>query len=369
MQAVQRAISEYARLITKDRRLLIVLVTDESGDDGAQVEEARQMAVSRNVPIYVIGRQSVFGYDTIHLRYTDPVTKDEYWPAIRRGPETPIIECLQYDGLHDRWDEQASGFGPYELARLVKDTGGIYFLLPSEEGSRVRQFEQAYSMKTLKEYVPDYKSRVEYIKRRQESELRSTIFEIIEMTRSREPETTLVHRREFPVIEEELVPAMLEEAPKVQGRLKLLIQIEQKLRSIRKLRDREPDKRWQAHYDLCLGQIVAYQVKAYEYLACMDEMVALGKQGKLKPSRMPVPGQLDVVWVMEHSTEHKAPKQETDEKYAEAERLLKTVIERHPNTPWADLAKQEMARGFGVNRYEWARSPQYSERARLVPKY
>ena len=40
--------------------------------------------------------------------------------------------------MHERWDEQPSGFAPYELARMAKDTGGIYFLLPSEENMRVR---------------------------------------------------------------------------------------------------------------------------------------------------------------------------------------------------------------------------------------
>ena len=113
-----------------------MLATDESGDDGAFVEEARQVAVGRAVPIYVIGRQSMFGSSTVRLPYTDPVTKDVYWPKIRRGPETAGLENLQYDGLHNRWDEQPSGFGPYELARLTKDTGGIYFLLPSEETMR-----------------------------------------------------------------------------------------------------------------------------------------------------------------------------------------------------------------------------------------
>src|SRR6185312_9002048 len=177
---LQEVINHYSVLIKKDRRLLIVLVTDESGDDGSYVEEAHQAAMEHRVPIYVIGRQSLFGYERAHLRYVDPVTKDVYWPSIRRGPETADIELLQFDGLHNRWDEQASGFAPYELARLAKDSGGIYFLLPSEEEMRVRQREKAYSMTTLKEYVPDYESRIAYIERRQKSELRRTLFDIIE---------------------------------------------------------------------------------------------------------------------------------------------------------------------------------------------
>ena len=48
-----------------------------------------------------------------------------------------------------------------------------------------------------------------------------------------------------------------------------------------------------------------------------------------------------VIWVIDHSRDRKAPKAETEKKYAEAERLLKKVIERHPNTPWADLAQDD----------------------------
>ena len=159
MHAIDLVIGHYQGIIKKDRKLLIVLVTDESGDDGGYVEEAHQSVVNRGVPIYVIGRQSLFGYSTAHLLYIDPVTKDHYWPTIRRGPETADVELLQWDGLHERWDEQPSGFAPYELARLTKDSGGIYFLLPSEENMRVRQREKAYRIADLKEYVPDYKGR------------------------------------------------------------------------------------------------------------------------------------------------------------------------------------------------------------------
>lgn len=362
-QAIQRVIAEFGKVISKERRLLIVLITDESGDDGSFVEEARQAAVSRGVPIYVVGRQSLFGYSDLRLLYVDPVTKDHYWPTIRRGPETAGLECLQWDGLHDRWDEQPSGFAPYELARLVKDTGGIYFLLPSEEGLRVRQREQRYKMATLKEYVPDYKSRMEYLKDRNGSPFRAALHAIIEETKG------YPFRRHFPVEYQALAEAIVAEYPVVEQRLASLLVIEQRLRELRKLRDREPDKRWQAHYDLMLAQVVTYQIKAYEYRACLKEMVALAQKGELKPGRMPVAGQLVVEWVLDHSGVRKAPESETAKKYAEAEALLKDVIDKHPNTPWADLAQDEINRGFGVQRNEWHHNPQYGERAKLVPKY
>ena len=99
MRAIRDVVEHYSGLIKKDRRLLIVLVTDESGDDGADVEEARQALKKYKVPLFVIGRQSLFGYPFAHHQYIDPVTKDVYHPLIRRGPETADLEVYQWDGL------------------------------------------------------------------------------------------------------------------------------------------------------------------------------------------------------------------------------------------------------------------------------
>jgi hypothetical protein len=292
------------------------------------------------------------------------VTKEHYWPTIKRGPETADRECLQIDGLHERWDEQPSGFAPYELARLAKDSGGIYFLLPSEENMRVKQREKAYSIATLKEYVPSYDNRAAYMARRDKSELGRLLHAIVEETSK-----DYVHRRGYSVDPAECLKEMLEEVPKARERLKRYMEIEKRLKAAKPLRDREPDKRWQAHYDLMLGQVVAYEVKAYEYLACLDEMNDLMKKGQLKPSKMPIPDKLNVIWVINHSQRKKAPKEETEKKYAEAKTLLETVIKNHPNTPWADLAQDEMNRGLGCQRDEEHHGPGYAERAKLVPKY
>jgi von Willebrand factor type A domain len=370
LHAVQDVISHYGRLITKDRRLLIVLTTDESGDDGSYIEEARQIAVNRNVPVYVVGRQALFGYPDLRIPYTDPVTKDTYWPTIRRGPETADVEALQWDGLHDRWDEQPSGFAPYELARLAKDTGGIYFLLPTEEILRLRQREKAYSMSTLKEYVPDYESRLVYLERRQKSPLRRTLYEVIQETKpdgSNKP--IFAVRRHFPVVPQPLLEAAMEAGQAATVRLNRLIELEKIVLSLQKDRDREPEKRWQAAYDLMLAQLVVSQIKAYEYRACVQELVDQVRSGKPPvPKRTPGPD-LEVFWEFNHAKERKAPASDTDKKYAEADRLLKLVIERHHNTPWADLARDALNRGLSVRRDEWSHSPRYDERSKLVPKY
>ena len=360
MSALVKVINHYANLINADRRLLIVLATDESGDDGDYVEEARQAALKNKVPVYIIGRQALFGTDHLTINYTDPVTKDVYQVGIKRGPETADVETLQYDGLHGRWDELPSGFAPYELARIAKDTGGIYFILPSEEELRIRKREKAYSIQTLKEYVPDYESRQAYLTRRNESVLRQTLREVIAITKD------FPYRHHYSVIPVEMLAQIQHELPLVTERLNALIAIEKRLRGIEKLRDREPEKRWQAAYDLMLAEVVAYQIKAFEYRANLQEMAGMIPEAKQQPTP-----ELTVVWSLDHNKEAKAPKDKTEKVYAEALRLCKLVIERHPETPWADLAQDEINRGFSIKRTEWhhKHSNKFEERRKLVPKF
>jgi hypothetical protein len=359
MQAIREVVEHYGYVVQKGgRHLLIVLVTDESGDDGTYVEEARQALKKYHVPLYVIGRQSLFGYPYAHHKYVDPVTKDVYHPLIRRGPETADLELYQWDGLYDRWDEQPSGFAPYELARLTRDSGGIYFVLPSEEFMRVRQREQAYSIVQLKEYLPEYNNRLAYVERRSSSPLRKLLHDIVLEGKA------FIYRRDFPIEPIEMVKVAREQGEKATLKLNQLLLIQARLQQAAKERERDPEKRWQAHYDLTLAQTVAFQVKAYEYRALMASIAKAPPRAKHQPT----PDNL-VIWVVNHSTEPVAPRNETAKKYVEAERLLKEVIARHSKTPWADLAQDILNRGLSVRFDEEVHNAKYYERSQFVPKY
>src|SRR5262249_11289085 len=153
--------------------------------------------------------------------------KDVYHPVIRRGPETADVELYQWDGLFDRWDEQPSGFAPYELARLTRDSRGIYFVLPSEEFMRVRHREQAYSITQLKEYRPEYDNRLTYIEKRNSSPLRQSLYAIVMEGKQ------FLYRRGFPIESPELVKAALEEGEKAALKLDALLRIQNRLEELR----------------------------------------------------------------------------------------------------------------------------------------
>ena len=112
--------------------------------------------------------------------------------------------------------------------RLAKDTGGIYFLLPSEETMRISQREKAYSMTTLKEYVPDYTSRAEYSERRQKSELRRTLREIIEETKPDGKSPAFKSDHHFPTVYEQFVAKAMTEGPRADQRVQEWVQIEKR---------------------------------------------------------------------------------------------------------------------------------------------
>lgn len=358
MQAIRETVAAYSGLAGKDRRLLLVLVTDEAGDDGEHVEEALELLKKTKTALYVIGRQSVFGYPFAHHRYVDPVTKDVYHPVIRRGPETADVECFQWDGLYGRWDEQPSGFGSWELARLAKESGGIYFLLPSEEFMRISQREKTYTIEVLKEYMPEYISRAAYAERRAESDLRRSLHALVVETKD------VSYRRDFPIEPQALREAAMEQIPIASQRLTALLEIQKRLESLKKHRDREPERRWRAHYDLMLAQTVAFQVKSYEYRALMESLVNKPQS----PTKQPT-ADVSITFVVDHAGKAWAPESQTKKKSDEATRLLNDVVAEYPDTPWSDLAKSTLARGFSVVLNQWEHSPKYGERNQFVPKY
>ena len=97
---------------------------------------------------------------------------------------------------------------------------------------RVRQREKAYSITQLKEYLPEYDNRLTYVEKRSSSPLRQMLHAIVQESKN------FIHRRDFPIESGELVKAALEEGEKATVKLNYLLEIQKRLESLAKVRER-----------------------------------------------------------------------------------------------------------------------------------
>ena len=366
-QAVRDVIGKYRILAGRqDRKLVVVIVSDESGDDGQFLEEAVAEAKRADAPIYILGREAVFGYPYARMRYVDEQYGLTHWLQVNRGPETAFVEALQWDGFGRRYDAYQSGFGPYEQVRLAKESGGIFFLLPGEEedltgpGSADRR---KFDFLDMKEYQPKLESRREYLEVRQRSKnFRARIYDVIAALNPYEVKALDVREIHWPIE----LPAFREEAKKnfdkaVQG-LVLANQAVAVLEQIKPFREREESHRWRAAYDLMYAQTLAYRVRLFQYLLVLDAQVKAGNMPKdpknnvwnmrVRPKLLPPdPQQVKLT---------KVDPKELEKQLQQAEDLFGYVIEQHPGTPWARRAQHELSRGFGVEFVEGFRDPRYN---------
>ena len=298
MHAVADVIHHYGGLVRKDRKLLIVLVTDESGDDGALRRGGPPGghqpggAALRDRPAVALRLRP--GAPALHRpRDEGPLLADDQARARDGRRRDPALGRVQLPPGRAALGVRPVRAGPADEGRPAGSTS----CCPSEETMRVRQREKAYSITDLKEYIPDYESRA--VVRRAAERLGAAA----DAPRDHPGDEGLRHRaRASRSIPDQLAEAGGQAVDAATQRLAVLINVEKKLRSLEKNRDRETDKRWQAAYDLMLAQVLAYEVKTYEYRACLKAMI----KKPPKPSVMPKPD-LGVDWGIGHSAKRQAP--------------------------------------------------------------
>lgn len=364
-QTVSATIDKYTLMARKtDRRLCLVVVTDESGDDGAAVEEVITRAKRVKTPIYILGRESVFGYPYARQIWRDPVYDLPHWIRINRGPETAFPEALQYDGLHGRWDAFSAGFGPYEQVRIARETGGIFFVLPGKEGElggAGSTADRQFRFQDMKEYQPLLLSRRDYDAERSASKFRTSIWKVIVTLNPHLDKQLNVRELYYPLKQKEFFEVGSKEVPKAiraMGLLQVAIGI---LESIEPLRAQEKSSRWRAAYDLALAQCLAYRVRLFQYCLAMDQHAKKMPELKEKKSNVwnvrrrkemlpPDPEQVKLT---------KVSPEELDKQLKKAEAQYKLVIKEHPGTPWAQRAQYELRQGFGMYFAEGFHDPRY----------
>jgi hypothetical protein len=364
--AVIDSISRHRQYAQRTRRqMALILVTDESGerpDNETNLERAIAEAKSARCRVYVLGREAVFGYPYVHLRWVHPQTKRVHWLPIDRGPETAYVEQLQTDGFRRRYDAHPSGFGPYECTRLGRETGGIFFMLPSLETNLVRGEKRNYDMEAP--YYPDLRTRLEVKADIESSKMRTMLEKVIYDLNpyNAEARRIIEMRVEFSTNYDTLAQQLRQETSKAAVYLPYLARAEETVGKMQDERRYEASPRWQANYDLLYAQLIAYQARMYEYSAYLEEFlqdlqVYSRSPGDPKNKFKPPPKTKSPNLI--HDEWHIRTRQRTItgskvQPYIDrATMQFREIIKNHPGTPWAARAEYELKRGFGVELVPW----------------
>ncbi|MDA0918824.1 MAG: VWA domain-containing protein [Planctomycetota bacterium] len=153
MQAVQSA-SEYVRSMWQKYQSwnrLFVIVTDERGDDYEMVDQVVKRCSRMGIRVFCLGNASPFGTDKGFSRYTYPDGFQVDIP-VDQGPETIAHQTLQIPVIGQPVVEPAhisSGFGPYAIEWLCRETGGQFWIYQDTASER-------FLPGRMNDYRPDY---------------------------------------------------------------------------------------------------------------------------------------------------------------------------------------------------------------------
>lgn len=350
---VQAAELHKKYVVQHNRRVMIVVFTDEAGEDQTRCDEALRLCRKYQMPVYVVGVPAPFGARTALMKWVDPDPKFDQSPQFGRvdqGPESrfPEVVKLLYPGQMQPDDPMDSGYGPYSLARVTYETGGIYFTVhPNRESRNVVSRQETavlsahltrfFDSQVMSRYRPDYLTEAEYQKQLAANRAKAALVQA-----AAAPEWVGQMGGKylrFPKVDDGDLTRRLSEAQKEAAKLEPQINT-----LVTTLRTGETDRakldtpRWQAGYDLALGRALAAKVRTEAYNA----MLAQAKSMKFKDPK-------NDTWVLEASDKVTVGSA-LEKDAAKARECLQRVVQDHGGTPWAYLAERELKSPLG---WEW----------------
>lgn len=333
-----------------ERNVMMIVVTDERGDDAEGLESTIKLYRQFAMPVYVIGSPAPFGREFTYIRYIDPDPQYDQtptWAQVDQGPESIFPERVQIGFDNNYFEEPVidSGFGPFALSRLCYETGGIYFTVhpnrrydgrvrESEIGAYASRMEYFFDPERMFQYRPEYISKEEYMQRVAKSPLRQSLIKAAQFARVGDFDPTQLR---FVKVDEarfitELTTAQQSAArlePKLNGLAEILI-------AGLPAREKENNIRWLAGFDLSIGLTLAHKVRTEGYNA----MLAKAKRG------MKFEKEKSNTWVLTPDAEISVGSK-AEKEAQQARDMLEAVVKNHPRTPWALLASRELKQPLG----------------------
>jgi len=352
---VAKKYRSYRRPRHGDRNVMIVVFTDESGDDLEAADATISYCRKQAMPVYVVGRPAPLGREKAYVKWIDPdpnFDQRPQWVPVNLGPETVMLERLKlrFLGSGGKEDFIDSGHGPYALTRLCFETGGMYYsahpnrVVGRTVGKRetkelAAHISAFFDPKVMRRYQPDYISVQEYQNRLSKNRACRALVEAAQLSWTSPIENV---RKRFPKRDEAALAAILSRAQRtaadIQPKIDHLLRI---LSSGEPDREKIESPRWQAGYDLAIGRVLAMKVRADGY----NMILARAKQGMVFQKKK------NNTWVLVVDDSFDSSSLKVLAKKARG--LLERVIEEHPGTPWAWLADKELESPLG---WRWQES-------------
>lgn len=141
------------------------------------------------------------------------------------------------------------------------------------------------------------------------------------------------------ILENAFKQRLVDEGKNVARILLPLTEALQELEAVGKTRDQEP-RRWQANYDYMLARYLAQVAYIYEY------QYQLGQMRKELPPRDPA---LHQGWQLTPQDKMTVSERDYKAMATQARKLLEGLIQNHPGTPWAVLAKRDLLTYIGLD--------------------
>ncbi len=329
------AVREAAKLVpTPGSYRVVVLMTDERGDDEDDLEKTIQAVKQSQVHVFVLGRETPFGWPigyeadeelgfnvtvdagvesaAIETLQKNPLCCGQEWyPYCRKmltDPDKRPQESYFQDGDPlgcdlGRDEEVRSGFAPWAQARLCAETGGQVWLIRGKGG---------FDAKALRGYEPDLCAVAEYGKRNAADPLRKAVTEVLaEIAKGRE------WKLESVGLSEGQAERLGKRARELTGNCRKWIDRLRAARPNLPSQGEAPSKRWVAHRDLLVAQlhVLIHWLEQYA-LVLKEGDYPKGGDVALAPGDLRGSGEAKL----------------------EAVRALEQVMKDHPGTPWAETA-------------------------------
>ena len=332
--AIRMSYRRWASYRRKSRRnMMIIVVTDERGDDYNQLESLISELSRADVKTYCVGNASPFGREKGYIRYTWTQDNETFTEdiSVDQGPETVAAERLQlpfWTGGGRGLGRMSSGFGPYALTRLCVETGGVFFLAEDALG---RKFDYA----VMRNYLPDYRPIANYQRQLKHNKAK---FALVQAAQQAMVNSVPTPRFVFRALNDTELRVAITEAQKP------LAEVEYHLSAMASLLEAgEEDRaqldsaRWKAAFDLAMGRVLALRARAYGYNAMLADMKSAPKTFKKEGNNQ---------WRLipsDELTSGPVAKKLTKK----ANEYLTRVIDEHPGTPWEMLASIELSEPMG----------------------